>query len=225
MKEVGLLKERLIPAKIYDKIPTSKINKDLKKYHQMSMDMGATNSAVISSNEIVIDERVRAKCIFPKCDHYGTNINCPPHAPDLDFVRKMISKYQKAILFSIKGETRDFIKTNVKKHIRNKVATRMLLNKICSKIESSAFYEGYYFALALGQGPCKPLWCPDKPCQALQVDKGCRFALKARSCMEAVGIDVFTMVAKKGWEIYPFGARVDLNKVPHALLVGLILIV
>lgn len=50
----------------------------------MSMDMGAAKSAVISSDEIIIDERVRAKCIFPKCDRYGTNINCPPHAPDLD---------------------------------------------------------------------------------------------------------------------------------------------
>ena len=101
---------------------------------------------------------------------------------------------------------------------------KTILNTICSEIESRAFYEGYHLALALGQGPCKSYWCPDQSCSALEPGGTCRFSLKARTSVEAVGIDAFSMAAKRGWEIYPCGARVEPDKLPHVLLIGLILI-
>jgi hypothetical protein len=42
--------------------------------------------------------------------------------------------------------------------------------------------------------------------------------------MEAVGIDVFSMAARRGWEIYPCGERIEGEDIPHVLLVGLVLI-
>ncbi len=98
------------------------------------------------------------------------------------------------------------------------------LNTICSEIESRAFYQGYHLALAFGQGPCKSFWCPDKPCAGLGEERKFRFSLKARSSVEAVGIDAYSMAARQGWEIYPCGGRVEKEKLPHVLLIGLILI-
>ena len=43
---------------------------------------------------IIIDERVRAKCLYPKCMSYGTNAHCPPHAMDLQDVRRLVERYE-----------------------------------------------------------------------------------------------------------------------------------
>lgn len=219
------LKDMIEPKRIAIDIPPKKIEKDLEKFQQMSIDLGATNAVIVSSDEIIVDERVRVKCIYPKCSFYGTNMNCPPHAPDLDFVRKLIARYAHGILFCVKGDTKDFVGPDFLKRVGKNNQAKSTLNTICSEIESRAFYEGYQFALALGQGPCKSFWCSDQPCSALQPEKACRFSLKARTSVEALGIDAYTMAAQQGWEIYPCGARVETDKLPHVLLIGLILII
>lgn len=210
------------PRKIGDR--KTDIGRDLERYRCMALEMGAGGAAVVPAREIIISEKVRAKCIYPKCEFYGTSLNCPPHAPDLPFMRKLIRRYRSAILFHVKGETPDFAGPVSEGGKRSKHATRMRLNSICAELESTAFYDGYPFSLAFGQGPCKSFWCPERDCEGLEPGKRCRFALKARASMEAVGMDVFNMAAGQGWEIYPCGARVDPQKLPHVLLVGIVLI-
>lgn len=219
------LKAALAPKRILDRIPESRIAEDLERYRQMAINLGAASAAIVAADEIVVDERVRAKCIYPKCGSYGTNLNCPPHAPDLDFIRKVVGKYRHAVLFSVKDESGDFLGTDYRKKGGRQNPSKTTLNTICAEIESRAFYDGYHLALAFGQGPCKTFWCADQPCSGIHGEGVCRFANKARSSMEAVGMDVFSIVARQGWEIYPCGARVDPEKTPHVLLVGLILIV
>jgi predicted metal-binding protein len=219
------LKDLVEPKRIQSHVPPSKIKNDLERFRCMAIDLGATDAAIVSPDEIIVDEKVRVKCIYPKCSFYGTNINCPPYSPDLDFVRKLIARYHNGILFCVKGDPRDFVGTDFLKRVGRKNRAKTTLNTICSEVESRAFYEGYHFALALGQGPCKSFWCPDQPCSAFELEKACRFSLKARTSVEALGIDAFTMAAKRGWEIYPCGARVEPDKLPHVLLIGLILII
>lgn len=214
----------ITPRRILDSIPAPMIKQDLERYRAMAIELGAEHAVIISTEAIVIDERVRAKCLYPKCSNYGTNINCPPFAPALSFIRRLIENYHHAILFSVKGKPNDFIRPQEKRRTDGNRQTKYLLNRICSEIESRAFYDGYHLSLAFGQGPCKSFWCPDQPCSALQPGKGCRFPLKSRSSMEAVGMDVFTMATRMGWEIYPCGDRVDIHQIPHVLLVGIILI-
>lgn len=60
-------------------------------------------------------------------------------------------------------------------------------------------------------------------CEVLRGGR-CRFPLKARPSMEAVGIDVYRMVASSGWEIYPFGSDASPEDIPVANLAGLVLI-
>lgn len=219
------LKDRIEAKPINPDIPASTIKGDIEKYRQLTMELGAADAAIVSSEDIIVDERVRAKCMYPKCSFYGNNMNCPPHAPDLDFVRKLIARYSYGILFCVKGDTRDFAGPDFLKRVGRKNKAKITLNTICSEIESKAFYDGYQFALALGQGPCKSFWCSDQPCSALEPGNVCRFSLKARTSVEALGIDAYTMAARQGWKIYPCGERVEADKLPHVLLIGLILVV
>jgi predicted metal-binding protein len=219
------LKDLLAPKKISLGFPPAKINRDLEGFRRFAIELGAADAAIISTDEIIVDERVRAKCMYPKCAFYGNNINCPPYAPDLHFIRKLVARYAYGILFCVRGNPRDFVGPGFFMGAGRRRGVKEILNTVCSEIESRAFYEGYHLAVAFGEGPCKAFWCRDLPCAALGEGKTCRFPLKARSSVEAVGIDAFSMAARKGWEIYPCGARVDTEKVPHALLIGLILIV
>ena len=42
--------------------------------------------------------------------------------------------------------------------------------------------------------------------------------------MEAVGIDVYNMIASSGWEIYPYGSDANPEDIPVTNLAGLVLI-
>jgi hypothetical protein len=42
--------------------------------------------------------------------------------------------------------------------------------------------------------------------------------------MEAVGMDVYTMAAKTGWDIYAIGNSTNPSEVPHGLRLGLVFI-
>jgi hypothetical protein len=46
----------------------------------------------------------------------------------------------------------------------------------------------------------------------------------ARPSMEGVGIDVFRLVTKVGWDIYPIYQTVDPKAVPRALTVGIVFV-
>ena len=83
--------------KIVERVPDEQLQKDLEKYRQRALELGATDARVITADKVVIDERVLAKCTYPKCTRYGTNINCPPYAMSLDQVRKVVSNFRYAL--------------------------------------------------------------------------------------------------------------------------------
>lgn len=104
-----------------------------------------------------------------------------------------------------------------------KAAFKSILD-IVGKLESAAFYDGHYLAVGFSAGSCFSSLCdPKLGCQVLTGEK-CRFPLKARPSMEAVGIDVYRMIAASGWEIYPYGSDANPEDIPVANLTGLVLI-
>ena len=42
--------------------------------------------------------------------------------------------------------------------------------------------------------------------------------------MEAVGMDVYSLIASSGWEIYPYSSDANPEDIPMANLAGLVLI-
>jgi predicted metal-binding protein len=209
--------------KILETVPDEMLQQDLEKYRQRAIELGATDAKIISTDMIIIDDRVRAKCIYPKCRGYGTNANCPPYAMELDQARKTVNGFKYAIFMKTEipseliagSEARD--KTLFVPAARNN-------QEIVSKIEAEAFFDGYHLALGFAGGSCKRVFCPDTECAALLPGQPCRHPLRARSAMEAVGMDAFTMAAKVGWDIYPIGASTSPAEVPHGTRLGLVLI-
>ena len=209
--------------KIIAKIPQEQLQKDLEKYRQRALEMGATDAKVIGTDDIVIDERVLAKCTYPKCPGYGTNANCPPYAMDIDQIRKVVNNFKYAIFVKLEVPPEEIAgKKAIEKDLTQPY--RRKLAEIVAKIEAEAFYDGHHLALAFGNGSCKMLFCPNTECVALVPGQGCPHRLKARSPMEGVGMDAYTMATKVGWDIYPIGVATLPSEVPYGMRLALVLI-
>jgi predicted metal-binding protein len=209
--------------KILEHVPEAQLQADLEKYRKRAIELGASDAKTIGMDDVIIDERVLAKCVYPKCPGYGTNVNCPPHAMSLDDTRKLISRFSHAVFVKIDVPSEH---TAGKQAIEKNLGSpyRRQISEIIAKLEAEAFHDGYHLALAFGSGSCKALLCPDKECDVLVPGKGCPHRLKARSPMEAVGMDVYTMAVRAGWDIYPIGDATDPSAVPYGLRLGLVLI-
>jgi len=209
--------------KILAEIPQEMLQIDLEKYRQRALELGATDAKIISTDIILIDERVRAKCIFPKCRQYGVNANCPPYAPDLDLIRKIVSNFQYGIFIMVRVPPKQIAGSEARKKLLfARSATKMF--EIVSKIEAEAFFDGYHLALGFASGPCKNVFCPDAGCSALVPGQPCRFPLRAKASMEGVGMNAFSMAARVGWDVYPVGESISPSDVPHGTRLGLVLI-
>jgi predicted metal-binding protein len=203
-----------------DTIPPELLQSDLERFRQMAVELGATDAKIITTDKIIVDERVRAKCSNPKCPYYGTNGNCPPYAPDLDTVRKIVGNYRYAVFIATRFPPDTF--TEITKsspwndgEIKN--------HEIVSKVEGEAFHNGYYLALGLADGPCKVLYCDGVECRVLK-GQSCRRGLKARYSLESWGMDAYRMAVRAGWDIYPIGVRTKKTDIPHGMTLGLVLV-
>jgi predicted metal-binding protein len=208
--------------KISANVPEDVLKQDLENYRQTAIELGAADAKIITTDKILIDERVRAKCFVPSCGSVGKNAHCPPNALDLDFVRKVISNFQYAIFYMLKVPSIESAGPDYsKKRLGEKPAKKNW--EISSKIESKAFYDGYHLAVAFSGGPCEPYLCANQACSLL-AGEGCRNPLQARPSMEAVGMDAFIMAANVGWEVYPIGRSLSPSDIPHGTRLGLVLI-
>ena len=215
------------PDPIKKETAVSKVRSDVSRYAQMAAELGATHVKNLNVSEIMLDYRAGFKCMVPKCRHYNTNANCPPYAPSLESMEKLLSCFSMALLIGLEVSSTSVLKNTGEKNDRNfseKTSGQRQLNRIVSLLEAEAFYDGHYFATAFGGGPCKSYLCSGLPCQVLEMGKSCRHPYHSRPSMEGVGMDVFNLVANMGWTIYPVGQRCQAEDIPFGLLVGIILI-
>jgi predicted metal-binding protein len=218
-------KDLKVVRKILIDIPDHLLLSDLKRYKREAIHLGATDCKIIETKNVIIDERAYAKCHYPKCQFFGTSANCPPYSLKPEETVKMINRYRYGIIFALKASASAFVGSFEVLNQRGETgAHRRKIFEIASKLEAMAFYDGYYFALGFASGPCKALFCKDLECAALVRGKACRFPLKARSAMEAVGMDVFGMALRMGWDIYPCGAGLSPADVPFGKRLGIVFI-
>ena len=198
------------------------LKKDLENYRQQALALGATQTEVIPAEWVQVDERVRLKCWVGRCDTYGKNAYCPPYTPEPEFMRRAFSRFHWVVLFRSDVIPVEDV-ADVSRYIPNAVKHFRETSELAGKIEILAFADGYYLAMGFAGGSCRDNLCNGMLCQVL--DSGlCRFPFRARPSMEAVGIDVYGLVAKVGWEIYPIYNGVDPKLVPCASSVGVVFI-
>ncbi len=188
----------------------SQFENDLEVLCNLAKELGATNAVSFDAKGVVVDERVRLKCLVPLCDDYGLNLMCPPYVMSVQEFRKVLAKYTWAILIQIEVP----IKAEMKKEIRkaSDVAAlyksaqfmdsykksfdpiKLKLHHIINKVEAKASMLGYRFATGFKAGSCK--LCPE--CVTRNSKESCRNPFKSRPAMEAVGIDVFKTAENAG---------------------------
>jgi predicted metal-binding protein len=200
----------------------ARLPQDLERYTALARELGASRAKIIKAEEIPVDERITLKCQIPRCFGYGAGAQCPPHTLKPEELREILAKYRWAVLF-IK-EVPPGVIVRDKATIKERVAAYQQVFKIVSEVESAAFYDGHYLAFGLAAGSCRHTFCgQQEDCQAL-AGKRCRFSLLSRPSMEAVGIDVYRMVAAAGWDIYPIGSGAKPEDLPKGTLAGIVIV-
>lgn len=218
MLEAEIRTTRLVSTEVTEEI----LRLDLERYKQKAIELGASQAEVIPARWVEIDERVRLKCYVPRCGNYGRSSYCPPYVPELEFIRKAFSRFHWAVLFrSDVAPVEDF--TDWNRYLPHGAKRDRQTMEIVGKIETMAFADGYYLAMGFSSGGCKTILCGGMQCQVLDSGR-CRFPLKARPSMEAVGTDVYGLATKVGWEIYPIYNGVDSKLVPCASSIGIVFI-
>jgi len=198
------------------------IRQELERYRKKALELGATKAAVINVEEIYVDERVSLKCQIPMCFGYGTGANCPPNTMKPAELREILKKYRWAVFFTRDVPSEVIVRDRAT--IKERVQVFQDVFKIVSEVESMAFYDGNYLAFGFGAGSCRHTYCgKEKSCRAMEGER-CRFSLIARPSMEAVGIDVYRMVASRGWEIYPIGSNAKPADIPKGTLAGVVIV-
>lgn len=217
------MSEKVKASRIETSVSMEKLLADLERYRAMAISLGAADAKVIPANLVSVDERVRLKCAFPRCHLYGETPNCPPYTPEPEFMRKALSRFHYAVLLKHDVHPKsDFVDDRGwhKGHEAHQHAT----GSVVSQIEALAFNDGHYFAVGFGAGGCKTTLCRGMYCQFLDSGR-CRFPLRSRPSMEGVGIDVYDLVARVGWEIYPVAhADVDPDSIRCAVSVGIVFV-
>ena len=208
--------------KIRTDMHQAQLSADLERYMQKALELGASQAKIVRAGEIPVDERIPMKCQIPRCFGYGAGAQCPPHTMKPAELKELLKKYEWAVFFIMDIPPEVIVRD--KATIKERVAAYQQMYTVVSEVESAAFYDGHYLAFGFAAGSCRHTFCGQLPdCQALKGDK-CRFPLKSRPSMEAVGIDVYKMVALAGWDIYPIGSGAKAEDVPKGTLAGIVIV-
>jgi predicted metal-binding protein len=149
--------------------------------------LGIETCLEFGSEILIPEERIRAFCLENKCGNYGGNYMCPPYVGSLEEIRVKLQKFQHGVLLQysksldVKGNKEDVRQTKVDFH-----------NKI---LQIEEFLSGTRVDRAWGLigGSCG--LCDT--CKAT-VSEPCLYPDKARTSLEAIGVDVLGLLDRFG---------------------------
>ena len=211
------------------------LKKDFEALRQLALDLGANDSVIIPTSEVIVDPRVRLKCIIPKCYISGNCDHCPPHGYSIQEVREMVSSYECGVFYRLKVNSSIIAAKNIADYINSGImddagnafnlgGNYILVSTITKLLQKRAMEMGLNSTRGFAAGDCRDIFCHLQPiCQKLITKRGCRNHDFSSPSMESCGMDVFTMAARVGWDVYPIGGTCDPDSVPHGSLMGLVL--
>lgn len=188
---------------------------DLEK---IALKMGCLEVKVIPVDKVVVEDRVRLKCMVG-CPHYGQGLRCPPYTPSIDEFRKMIRDYSFAMVVKVKPQKipdeviakyklgkdkKELAKLRDQYEDADKTSLSVwsdfagyykesLMDLL--DLESAAFSLGYTFATVFFAGRCML-------CEKCNVKEGiCRNPIISRFSAEAMGINLLKTAKNAGMNL------------------------
>lgn len=198
----------------------SQIDSHLKSLLEEGLKAGMTQAAFVKADQIVVDDRVFYKC--RNCSGYGNSLSCPPFVMKPSETRELLKLYHHGIIYRKLDAPERFCgaEASVNKTWSQQVSRDV--QETVAALEGSAFYKGFYFALAFGGGRCK-LCSMDGECKGLE-SRTCRQPFKKKPAMEAVGIDVYSTLRELNWEVSVVGRETDPKAIEAVGYCGLLLV-
>lgn len=193
------------------------ISRFLDLLKQKALELGASDAKIISKDVILVEDDIIDLCRDPLCEGYGKSSHCPPHVIKPTKFRELLIRYEKAVIFKIDVSSKILLSDERFNEFRK-------IYEIATQLEEVSKSAGFTESKALAAGSCKPVFCPGYQCQALIDGNTCRYPDNARPSMEAVGIHVFKLVEKVGWEINKITENSDPESMQNGILVGMVLV-
>jgi predicted metal-binding protein len=186
---------------------------------QTALEMGACRVEALPARLVVVDERVRFKCLVPLCSNYGLNLMCPPNIISVAEFRQVLLKYRLVLLIkvesgaeSVPGELAgqkslaDAWKTTevgqkldtdsaVGSYISSLKESQQVVYDVLGRLESLCLQKGYPLAAGMAAGGCH--LCD----RCVGPGSACLNPFKARPSAEGLGVDVMATAAKAGIEL------------------------
>lgn len=212
------------------------MNLDREIAKRLGLDFGADDCVIISSNDVILDPRVRFKCMAPKCYMSGVCSHCPPHGYSLSQIKQLVSAHEWAIFFRVKIPpdivAAKSLATTINSGVMDSAgnlfnlgAHYLLTFSIIKRLQKQLNEMGYASHGGFAAGNCKDALCHFHPlCQDLTTSLGCRHPELSSPSMESCGMDAFIMAANTGWDVYPIGGACQPQSIPHGSLMGLVLL-
>ncbi len=190
----------------------------LEHLSQTALKTGASSVAHLPADQIVVDERVRFKCLVPRCSNYGTNLMCPPNIFTVKEFKRILSGYQSALLLKIeshpesapagiieKDNLAEAWKTGdqasdqdkdqgVNNYIQGLRNSQRRVYQMLGRLESICLNNGYPLAAGLAGGGCH--LCSE----CAGPGSACLHPFEARPAAEGLGVDVIATAKKQGFE-------------------------
>ncbi|MCU0586994.1 MAG: DUF2284 domain-containing protein [Syntrophobacteraceae bacterium] len=176
---------------------------DAKELMELARWLGATDVAMISTEEISVEDHLAGMCGELPCSSYGLGAGCPPHVTGPSGFRELLKEHRQALVFKIEVPT-EVLLSQERQEIFG------LLHKIAADVEQLAVQKGYRDSRGFAGGSCKQLFCRDHPaCRVVSEGKECRSPRLARPSMSGFGIDVSKLMRSAGWAMNRAGGGAE----------------
>ena len=182
-----------------------------------ALDRSADDAVIISTESILVEEKLAEMCRTPGCDNYGRSINCPPHTLPLGEFRTLLASYTWALLSKM-----DIAPEVLLSNKRLEAFKR--LQEVTARIESLSIASGNLRSRGFAGGSCEQIFCRSGGCRVLTHGLSCPYPDSARPSLSAFGVNVFKLARHAGWEMHRMGKNSDPDSVPSSLLIGLVLL-
>ncbi len=216
-------------------LPDDNTTNPLEHFREYAVTHGADDVVIIPVSDVILDPRVRFKCMIPRCHTSGMCSHCPPYGHSNAEMKEILSQYRSGIFFRVTGKGDIIANPLIAQSILNNVLDDegvsinigpyyFLVFSIVKLLEREARTFGYRTA-GFAAGDCRDILCSLQfMCQRTLLNRSCRVPELSCPSMESCGMNVYTMAARSGWDIYPIKGNEETKDVPKGSLMGLVLV-